>query len=93
MGWLNEQIKCLLGTCLEEINRVGRQGGSMHKEPHTKLGKVLKERFGIYLTQKHMRNGYDNLRAKYLGYVYLWPRGLERMNKVDGENIWDFQLG
>ncbi|KAI7739219.1 hypothetical protein M8C21_027113, partial [Ambrosia artemisiifolia] len=43
----------------------------MYKESWNKLGKVLKERFGLDLTQKQMKNAYDNLKAKYIGWVYL----------------------
>ncbi|KAE8692659.1 hypothetical protein F3Y22_tig00110831pilonHSYRG00371 [Hibiscus syriacus] len=34
-------------------------------------GRVLKERFGMELSQKQMKNTYDNLKAKYIGLVYL----------------------
>ncbi|VFQ77160.1 unnamed protein product [Cuscuta campestris] len=69
--WSNEQIKCLLETCIEEVNTLGRKGLSLHKESWNKLGRVLKERFGLDLSQKQMRNAYDNLKAKYSGWVYL----------------------
>ncbi|KAD5508769.1 hypothetical protein E3N88_16472 [Mikania micrantha] len=69
--WSNEHIKCLLETCIEEINSVGKKGLSLHKDSWIKLGRVLKEKFGLDLTQKQMKNAYDNLKAKYIGWVYL----------------------
>ncbi|XP_022007256.1 L10-interacting MYB domain-containing protein isoform X1 [Helianthus annuus] len=69
--WSNDHLKCLLETCIEEINTVGRKGLSLHKDSWNKLGKVLKEKFGLDLTQKQMKNAYDNLKAKYVGWVYL----------------------
>ncbi|KAK9048359.1 hypothetical protein SSX86_032678 [Deinandra increscens subsp. villosa] len=69
--WTNDQLKCLLETCIEEINTVGRKGLSLHKDSWTKLGIVLKEKFGLELGQKQMKNAYDNLKAKYTGWVYL----------------------
>ncbi|KAL4590011.1 hypothetical protein LXL04_002929 [Taraxacum kok-saghyz] len=69
--WSQEQLKCLLETCIEEVNKVGRKGLSMHKDSWTKLGSVLKERFGMELSQKQMKNCYDNLKAKYVGWAYL----------------------
>ncbi|KAD5960663.1 hypothetical protein E3N88_12135 [Mikania micrantha] len=64
--WSNEHIKCLLETCIEEINSVGKKGLSLHKDSWIKLGRVLKEKFGLDLTQKQMKNAYDNLKAKYI---------------------------
>ncbi|XP_021999537.1 uncharacterized protein LOC110896601 [Helianthus annuus] len=69
--WSNDQLKCLLETCIEEVNKVGRKGLSLHKESWTRLGNVLKERFGIDLAQKQMKNAHDNLKAKYVGWCYL----------------------
>ena len=45
--WSSEQIKCLLETCIEEVNTVGRKGLSLQKESWIKLGKVLKEKCGL----------------------------------------------
>lgn len=50
---------------------MGRKGLSLHKESWTRLGNVLKERFGIDLAQKQMKNAHDNLKAKYVGWCYL----------------------
>ncbi|KAJ0469029.1 putative Myb/SANT-like domain-containing protein [Helianthus annuus] len=69
--WSNEHLKCLLETCIEEINTVGRKGLSLHKDSWNNLGKVLNEKFGLDLTKKQMKNAYDNLKAKYVGWVYL----------------------
>ncbi|XP_076920118.1 uncharacterized protein LOC143581164 [Bidens hawaiensis] len=69
--WSNEHLKCLLETCIEEINIVGKKGLSLQKDSWNKLGRVLKEKFGLDLTQKQMKNAYDNLKAKYIGWVYL----------------------
>ncbi|KAL8223188.1 hypothetical protein R6Q57_020587 [Mikania cordata] len=69
--WSNEHIKCLLETCIEEINNVGKKGLSLHKDLWNKLGIVLKDKFGMVLTQKQMKNAFDNLKAKYVGCLYL----------------------
>ncbi|KAL8244856.1 hypothetical protein R6Q59_011114 [Mikania micrantha] len=69
--WSNEHIKCLLETCIEEINNVGKKGLSLHKDSWNKLGMVLKDKFGMVLTQKQMKNAFDNLKAKYVGWLYL----------------------
>ncbi|KAL8228098.1 hypothetical protein R6Q57_015682 [Mikania cordata] len=65
--WSNEQIKCLLETCIDEINSVGKRGLSLHKDSWNKLGRVLKEKFGMDLSQKQLKNAFDNLKAKYIG--------------------------
>ncbi|KAL4579475.1 hypothetical protein LXL04_015623 [Taraxacum kok-saghyz] len=85
--WSQEQLKCLLETCIEEVNKVGRKGLSMHKDSWTKLGCVFKERFGMELSQKQMKNCYDNLKAKYIGWTYLKNKtgieqALEHLMKV-----------
>ncbi|KAJ0753504.1 putative Myb/SANT-like domain-containing protein [Helianthus annuus] len=69
--WSNDQLKCFLETCIEDVNKVGRKGLSLHKESWTRLGNVLKERFGIDLAQKQMKNAHDSLKAKYVGWCYL----------------------
>ncbi|KAD1059745.1 hypothetical protein E3N88_43347 [Mikania micrantha] len=69
--WSNEEIKCLLETCIEEINSVGKRGLSLHKDSWNKLGRVLKEKFGMDFSQKQLKNAFDNLKAKYIGWMYL----------------------
>ncbi|CAI9301527.1 unnamed protein product [Lactuca saligna] len=69
--WTNEHLKCLLDTCIEEVESVGRKRLSLQKDSWIRLGRVLKEKFGVELTQKQMKNAYDNLKAKYTGWVYL----------------------
>ncbi|CAI9286883.1 unnamed protein product [Lactuca saligna] len=69
--WTNEHLKCLLDTCIEEVESVGRKGLSLQNDSWIRLGRVLKEKFGVELTQKQMKNAYDNLKAKYTGWVYL----------------------
>ena len=69
--WTNDQIKCLLESCIEEVNTLGRKGLSLHKDSWNKVGRVLKQNFGVDLTQKQMKNSYDNLKAKYTGWIYL----------------------
>ncbi|CAI9277088.1 unnamed protein product [Lactuca saligna] len=66
--WTNEHLKCLLDTCIEEVESVGRKGLSLQKDSWIRLGRVLKEKFGVELTQKQMKNAYDNLKAKYTGW-------------------------
>ncbi|CAI9260410.1 unnamed protein product [Lactuca saligna] len=51
--------------------RPHRKGLSLQKDSWIRLGRVLKEKFGVELTQKQMKNAYDNLKAKYTGWVYL----------------------
>ncbi|KAL4577744.1 hypothetical protein LXL04_013857 [Taraxacum kok-saghyz] len=69
--WSNDQIKCLLETCIEEVNTIGRKGLSLHKDSWNKVGRVLKDNFGVDLTKKQLKNSYDNLKAKYTGWIYL----------------------
>ncbi|CAI9279550.1 unnamed protein product [Lactuca saligna] len=66
--WINEHLKCLLDTCIEEVESVGRKGLSLQKDSWIKLRRVLKEKFGFELSQKQMKNAYDNLKAKYTGW-------------------------
>ncbi|CAI9290626.1 unnamed protein product [Lactuca saligna] len=66
--WTNEHLKCLLDTCIEEVESVGRKGLSLQKDSWIRLGRVLKEKFGFELTQKQMKHAYDNLKAKYTGW-------------------------
>ncbi|KAJ0715472.1 putative Myb/SANT-like domain-containing protein [Helianthus annuus] len=76
--WSNDYLKCLLETCIEEINTVGRKGLSLHKDSWKKLGKVLKEKFGLDLTQKQMKNAYDKKLLLMLGLyplVYAYAFG------------------
>ena len=63
--WTNEQTKCLLLTCIEEVQTVGRKGLSLHKQSWHKLGTTIKEKYGVDLTQRQLKNAYDNLKAKY----------------------------
>ncbi|KAL7596529.1 hypothetical protein Lser_V15G30177 [Lactuca serriola] len=80
--WTNEHLKCLLDTCIEEVESVGRKGLSLQKDSWIRLRRVLKEKFEVELTQKQMKNAYDTLKAKYTGWVYL-------KNKTG--NIYNFQ--
>ena len=69
--WTNEQTKCLLLTCIEEVQTVGRKGLSLHKQSWHKLGTTIKEKYGVDLNQRQLKNAYDNLKAKYTGWLYL----------------------
>ncbi|CAI9262543.1 unnamed protein product [Lactuca saligna] len=69
--WTNEQTKCLLLTCIEEVQTVGRKGLSLHKQSWYKLGTTIKEKYGMDLSQRQLKNAYDNLKAKYTGWLYL----------------------
>lgn len=69
--WSDDVIKCVLDTCVEEIQRVGRNGQSLQKESWVKLANNLKEKFDMILTQKQIRNGFDTLKAKYVGWCFL----------------------
>ena len=39
--WTNEVIKGFLETCIAEINRVGRNGGSLRKESWDNVAKKI----------------------------------------------------
>ena len=53
--WTNEHLKCLLDTCIEEVKSVGRKGLSLQKDSWIRLGRVLKEKFGVDLSKKQMK--------------------------------------
>ncbi|GJX29489.1 Myb/SANT-like domain, harbinger transposase-derived nuclease domain protein [Tanacetum coccineum] len=69
--WSDEMIKVLLDKCIEEMNSTGRNGASLHKQSWARLGRVFKEKFNIDFNQKDIKNGFDNLKAKYVGWLYL----------------------
>ena len=70
-NWSNEMIKVLLETCIEEMQTTGRNGISLYRSSWVRLGRVLKDKFGMEFTQKEMKNGFDTLKAKYIGWLYL----------------------
>ena len=67
----NELTKCLLQTCIKEVQTVGRKGLSLHKQSWHKLGTTIKEKYGVDLNQRQLKNAYDNLKAKYTGWLCL----------------------
>ncbi|XP_021974865.2 L10-interacting MYB domain-containing protein-like [Helianthus annuus] len=69
--WTDEAVKCLLETCLEEIGRIGRNGQSLCRESWVIVGKKLKEQFHMDLTQKQIRNAFNTMKSKYIGWCYL----------------------
>lgn len=69
--WAHEHLKCLVETCIKEIKRSVEKVLGMHKDSWSKLGNVLKEIFGMKLSQKEMKNVYHHLKYKYSGWVYL----------------------
>ncbi|GKE03880.1 Myb/SANT-like domain, harbinger transposase-derived nuclease domain protein [Tanacetum coccineum] len=69
--WSDEMIKVLLDTCIEKIKLTGRNGTSLHRQSWVRLGKVFKDKFAIDFNKKDMKNGFDNLKAKYVGWLYL----------------------
>ncbi|GKC56060.1 Myb/SANT-like domain, harbinger transposase-derived nuclease domain protein [Tanacetum coccineum] len=69
--WSDEMIKVLLDKCIEEMKSTGRNGTSLHKQSWARLGRVFKEKFNIEFNQKDIKNGFDNLKAKYVGWLYL----------------------
>lgn len=71
LEWSNEQVKFLLETCIEEVNKFGRKGGSMYKRSWVRLGKALKKKFNMDVTQKQLEHAFDDLKAKYEGWIYL----------------------
>ncbi|PWA64081.1 myb/SANT-like domain, Harbinger transposase-derived nuclease domain protein [Artemisia annua] len=70
-NWSNEMIKVLLDTCIEEMKTTGRNGVSLYRLSWVRLGRVLKDKFGMEFTQKEMKNGFDILKEKYVGWLYL----------------------
>nr|GEY52417.1 myb/SANT-like domain, Harbinger transposase-derived nuclease domain protein [Tanacetum cinerariifolium] len=64
-------IKVLRDKCIEEMNSTGRNGTSLHKQAWARLGRVFKEKFNIDFNQKDIKNGFDNLKAKYVEWLYL----------------------
>ena len=52
MKWTNEQIKVFLEACIEDVNTMGRNGGSLHKETWVKVAAKLKVVCNLLLTQK-----------------------------------------
>ncbi|KAL8249848.1 hypothetical protein R6Q59_006716 [Mikania micrantha] len=62
--WSNEHIKCLLETCIEEIHSVGKKRSSLQKDSWNKLEIVLKDKLGLVLTQKQMKNAFDKLKSQ-----------------------------
>ncbi|XP_021971435.1 uncharacterized protein LOC110866600 [Helianthus annuus] len=69
--WTHEAIKCMLETCLEEIGRVGRNGQSLRRESWGRVGAKLMEEFRFDLNQKQIRNAFDTMKSKYVGWCYL----------------------
>ncbi|GJS68769.1 Myb/SANT-like domain, harbinger transposase-derived nuclease domain protein [Tanacetum coccineum] len=69
--WSNDMIKVLLDTCIEEMKTMGRNGTSSHKKSWVRLGQVFKDKFALDFNQKDMKNGFDNLKSKYVGWLYL----------------------
>ncbi|GJX11505.1 Myb/SANT-like domain, harbinger transposase-derived nuclease domain protein [Tanacetum coccineum] len=69
--WSDDMIKVLLDTCIEEMKTTGRNGTSLHKKSWVRLGQVFKDKFALDFNQKDMKNGFDNLKSKYVGWLYL----------------------
>ncbi|GJW41989.1 Myb/SANT-like domain, harbinger transposase-derived nuclease domain protein [Tanacetum coccineum] len=69
--WSDEMIKVLLDKCIEEMKSTSRNGTSLHKQSWARLGRVFKEKFNIEFNKKDIKNGFDNLKAKYVGWLYL----------------------
>ncbi|XP_024966753.1 uncharacterized protein LOC112506738 [Cynara cardunculus var. scolymus] len=83
LRWTNEITKCFLETCMEEVNKVVRNGGSLRKETWMKLATKFEEVCYVKLVQKQLKNQYDYLKRKYTGLTYLRNRT---------ENIYDPEL-
>ncbi|KAL4567889.1 hypothetical protein LXL04_023485 [Taraxacum kok-saghyz] len=66
-----------------KVNTIRRKGLSLQKDSWNKVGRVLKDNLGVDLTQKQLKNSYDNLKAKYTGWIYL-------MNKTG--NLYNAQI-
>ncbi|GKE06310.1 Myb/SANT-like domain, harbinger transposase-derived nuclease domain protein [Tanacetum coccineum] len=69
--WYDEMIKVLLDKFIEEMKSTGRNDTILHKQSWAKLGRVFKEKFNIDFNKKDIKNGFDNLKAKYVGWLYL----------------------
>ncbi|XP_023762161.1 L10-interacting MYB domain-containing protein-like [Lactuca sativa] len=69
--WTDEQTKFFWHTCIEKVQSVGRKGLCLHKHSWNKLETTIKEKFGVDLSQRQLKNAYDNLKSKYTGWLYL----------------------
>ena len=49
-NWTNEMTKVLLETCIEEMQTTGRNGTSLYRTSWVRLGRVLKDKFGVEFT-------------------------------------------
>lgn len=71
MRWSLDCIKCFLEACIHEVTKVGRKEGSLHIRSWKYVQKQLQEVCNLKVTQKQMKNTYDYLKWKFLGWAYL----------------------
>ncbi|GKD31381.1 Myb/SANT-like domain, harbinger transposase-derived nuclease domain protein [Tanacetum coccineum] len=69
--WSDEMIKVLLDKCIEEMKSMGSNDTSLHRQSWVRLGRVFKDKCNIDFNKKDVKNGFDNLKAKYVGWLYL----------------------
>ena len=69
--WSAEATKCFLDTCIEERNKIGRKGLSLHKDSWSRVQKKLEEVCGMTVTKRQMKNNWEYLKGKYKAWVYL----------------------
>ncbi|GJX29329.1 Myb/SANT-like domain, harbinger transposase-derived nuclease domain protein [Tanacetum coccineum] len=68
LNFTAEQLKFFLETCVDEVNRLGPNGGSLHVESWKKVAQTLEDTYGIKTTQKKLKNKFDYVKGKY----HLW---------------------
>ncbi|GJW65202.1 Myb/SANT-like domain, harbinger transposase-derived nuclease domain protein [Tanacetum coccineum] len=64
-------IKVLPDKCIEEMKSMGSNDTSLHIQSWVRLGRVFIDKFNIDFNKKDVKNGFDNLKAKYVGWLYL----------------------
>ncbi|GJT58887.1 Myb/SANT-like domain, harbinger transposase-derived nuclease domain protein [Tanacetum coccineum] len=69
--WYDEMIKVLLDKFIEEMESTSRNDTILHKQSWAKLVWVFKEKFNIDFNKKDIKNGFDNLKVKYVEWLYL----------------------
>nr|DAD44200.1 TPA_asm: hypothetical protein HUJ06_002430 [Nelumbo nucifera] len=80
--------KLLLDLCLDEVSTHGRQGGSLKKEPLTRVQKKIMEKTQKNFSQKQLKNGFDYLKRKYQLWLTLINRTGNGYNPSTGTVDW-----
>ncbi|GKG05746.1 L10-interacting MYB domain-containing protein-like protein, partial [Tanacetum coccineum] len=68
LNFTAEQLKFFLETCIDEVYRLGPNGGSLYVDSWKKVAQALEDTYGIKTTQKNLENKFDYVKGKY----HLW---------------------